>query len=324
MTAGVSIVYVTGREEPGFGWFADSLARQLDDGDDVEVIVVDRLHDAARTQRFRADVAGRFPLAHVPPKPSPWQGPHRLTRVDWFAAANARNSGLVHARAPYVAFADDCAVLMPGWWRAVERGARHGAVLAGAYERRSAMVVRDGELVAAHVNPRGSDARWELGSDRGPVPVGGGQLYGSSFAAPRELLLAINGLDEMCDGLGQEDVQLGLRLVAAGATVAYDRSMLAIESDELSAAGPALERHDRWLPEDRYLERLAEHGVTRRPTTGRTDASHMMLDIVLGTGSWATHGNYYWLADLAPDRYGDTVARFPRRHWFDGCLLATM
>ena len=324
MSPAVSIVFVTGREEPAFDWFADSLARQLGDGDDIEVIVVDRLHDAARSEGFRIAAADRFPLVPVPPKPSPWQGPHRLTKVDWFAASNARNSGLVHARAPYVAFADDCAVLMPGWWRAVKRGARHGAVLAGAYERRRAMTVRAGELVAGRINPNGGDARWNLGSDHGPVPVGGGQLYGSSFAAPRELLLAVNGLDEMCDGLGQEDVQLGLRLVATGTTIGYDRSMLAIESDELSAAGRALERHDRWLPEDRYLARLAEHGVTRRSTAGRTDASHMMLDIVLGTGSWATHGNYYWLADLTPERYPGTVSRFPSRHWFDGCLLSTM
>jgi hypothetical protein len=50
----------------------------------------------------------------------------------------------------------------------------------------------------------------------------------------------------------------------------------------------------------------------------------MMLDIVLGTGSWATHGNYYWLADLAPDGYAATIRRFPTHHWFDACPLSTL
>jgi len=321
MTADVSIVYATGRAEPAFEWLADSLARQLGDGDDVEVIVVDRLHDKARGERFRAAAADRFDLVHVPPKPTPWQGPHRLTRADWFAASSARNSGLVHATAPYVAFVDDCAVVMPGWWDTVARGARGGAVLAGAYQRRSAMVVREGILVDGHLDAHGLDARWSRGDDAKPVPIGGGELYGSSFAAPRELLLAVNGLDELCDGLGQEDVHLGLRLEAAGATIAYARAMLTIESEELNHAGAALERHDRWLPAPRYSERLAEFGVHERHTDGRTDASHMMLDIVLGTGSWATHGNYYWLADLTPAHYPALVERFPTHHWFDGCPL---
>lgn len=324
MTPGVSIVLPTGRAEPAFDWLADSLARQLRDGDDVEVVVVDRLHDAARGDRFRAAAAGRFPIVHVPPKPSPWQGPHRLTRADRFAAASARNTGLAHARAPYVVFVDDCAVLMPGWWDAVRRAAREGAVVAGAYQRQREMVVREGRLVSGRLDPVGVDGRWPLGDDAGPVRIGGGQLYGSSFAAPRELLLSINGLDEMCDGLGQEDVQLGLRIEAAGAAIGYVRSMLTVESEELNQAGAVLERHDRWLPEDAYLARLAEFGVRRRPTSGRTDASHMMIDIVLGTGSWATHGNYYWLADLTPDRYAAMIARFPARHWFDGCPLSTL
>lgn len=322
--AGISVVFVTGREEPAFDWFASSLARQLGDGDDIEVIVVDRHLSEARTERFLRDAAGRFPLRHVSPKPSPWQGPHRLTSRDSFAASNARNSGLVHARAPYVVFVDDCAVLMPGWWSAVRRGARGGDVVAGAYERRSRMVVRGGVMIEGRLDARGRDARWPSGDDALRVPIEGGQLYGASFAAPRELLLSINGLDEMCDGLGQEDVHLGMRIAATGATIWYDRAMLTIESEELNHAGTPLPRNDRWMDEADYLRRLADFGVHRRATSGRTDASHMMLDIVLGTGSWATHGNYYWLADLTPDGYAATIRRFPRFHWFDACPLSTL
>ena len=320
----VSIVYATARDEPAFEWFADGLARQLPDGADVEMIVVDGRLDDARARRFERAVGGRFALRHVAPKPSPYQGPHRLTSRDCFAAASARNTGLVHARAPYVVFADDCAVPMPGWWRSVERAADGGVVVAGAYQKRREMLVRDGRLVDGLLDPSGVDARWSLGHDARPVRIVGGQLFGASFGAPRELLLAINGLDELCDSIGGEDVQLGMRLERAGAPILYERAMLTVESVELGNRGSPLARFDRELPETAYRERLADFGVRRRAVDGRYDSSHMVLDIVLGTGSWATHGNYYWLADLTPADYPRTVARFPVTHWFDGCPLATL
>jgi len=320
----ISVVYATARSDPGFGWFADGVARQLPDGADVEVIVVDGRFREERGARFEGDAGGRFALRHVAAKPSPYQGPYRRTSSDCFAAASARNTGLVHARAPYVVFVDDCSVPMPGWWRAVERAAAHGEVVGGAYQKRWAMRVEDGLLAASRVDDSGIDTRWPLGDDSRPMRVHGGQLYGASFGAPRGLLLSINGMDEQCDTIGYEDVQLGLRLAHAGATILYDRSMLTIESIELGNAGPVLLRVDPELPEREYLDRLAGFGVTRRPTQGRFDASHMILDVVLGTGSWATHGNCYWLADLAPDRYGEMVRRFPDTHWFDECPLATM
>jgi hypothetical protein len=204
------------------------------------------------------------------------------------------------------------------------RGAADGLVVAGAYERRRGMVVRDGEMLDGRLDPDGHDGRWALGDDARPVPCHPGQLYSMSFGAPRDLLLRVNGFDELCDGTGHEDVHLGFRLAAAGTTIHYDRALMIVESDDLNHAGAPLARHDPWQPEDAYLARLATFGVGRRPRDGRTDASHMMIDIVLGTGSWATHGNYYWLADLTPERYAATIARFPTHHWFDGCPLATM
>ncbi len=324
MSRDIAIAVTTGRREPAFDWFADSLARQLGDGDDVEVIVVDRFHDAARTARFEACARGRFAVRHVPAKPTPWQGAHRLTTRDAFAASSARNTAILHARAPYLAFVDDCAVLMPGWWAAARRAAADGAVVAGAYQRRRRMVVRDGLMIEGRLDDDGRDGRWHLGDDAKPVPVHPGQLYSMSFGAPRDLLLAVNGFDELCDGAGQEDVQLGMRLGAAGETILYDRSMMIVESDDLNHAGDPLVRHDPWQPEDAYMARLATYGVARRSTEGKTDATHMMIDIVLGTGSWATHGNYYWLADLTPERYDATIARFPTHRWFDGCPLSTL
>ncbi|MEO8487710.1 MAG: hypothetical protein ABI585_15390 [Betaproteobacteria bacterium] len=319
----ISVVYTTAREDPAFHWFADGLARQLPDDADVEVLLVDSHCDAARTERFEAAVRGRFELRHVPPKPSPYQGPHRVTRRDFFSAASARNGGIAYARAPYVVFADDCSVPMPGWWRGIERAARHGHAVTGAFQRHWGMTVEDNLLVESRLEPDGLDGRWSGGDDARPVRVYGGQLYTPTFAAPREALLAVNGFDELCDTIGFEDCQLGIRMGYAGIDLHYDRSMTIVKSQDHNSRS-RLVREDRVLPPDAYLERLAEFGVPARRTNGNFDSSQMLLDIVLGTESPATHGNYYWLADLTPGTFDRTRRRFPVRHWFDDVPLATL
>jgi hypothetical protein len=50
----------------------------------------------------------------------------------------------------------------------------------------------------------------------------------------------------------------------------------------------------------------------------------MLLDVVYGTESAATQGNYYWLADLTETTLETITRRFPRRHWFDRKLLAEL
>jgi hypothetical protein len=178
--------------------------------------------------------------------------------------------------------------------------------------------------VSSRVEPTGIDSRWNLGRDDAPVRVAGGELYGASMGAPRELLLRVNGFDELCDTIGGEDWQLGVRLQFAGACIEYERSMLTIESNDLHRDAKVLRRIDRVTDAEAYMERLAGFGVSKRHFDGPFRSSNLILDVVHGLGSWATHGNYYWLADLRPEGYAAMVERFPKRFWFDGCPLATM
>lgn len=321
---GVSIVYITHRREPAFAWFADSLAAQLGPGDELELIVVDGLHGRERTAQFERIVAGRLPLRHVPPKPTPWNGPHRLTRGEYFAPASARNTGIVHASKPYIVFADDASVLMCGWWREAKRGASEGWVIAGAYQKHREMVVRNGILLSSRPDPGGIDCRWERGDDARPVAIGGGELFGNGIGAPHELLLELNGFDELCDPGGGEDYQLGMRIEFAGVPIRYCRAMLAIESEELHAQPVPLKRKGKAAEPAAYMRRLREFGVRARSTAGPTDISHMVLDILYGTRSTQTMGNYYSLRTMRESDLVETVARFPSHHWFDQQPLAEM
>ncbi len=321
---GLSVVYVTRRAEPRFDWFADSLASQLGGEESLEVVFVDGFHSAGRSAALAGIVRGRFPYRHVPPKPSPLSGPYRLTAREYFAAASARNTGIVYARHPYVVFVDDVSVLLPGWWKEVRRAARLRYVVAGAYQKHFEMTVEDGLLVASRSEPAGIDSRWALGDSGGLVPIPGGQLYGSSVGVPRDALLAVNGFDELCDSAGGEDYQLGVRLEWAGEAIYYSRAMLTVESEELHRQGAALGGIDRTLDEAAYMSLLRTFGVGRRTTDGPREMGFMVLDILYGTHSVRSLGNSYSLAELREEDLPGLVERFPRRHWFTGEALSDL
>ncbi len=314
---GVSLVYLTYRSRPRFDWFIDSLSRQLRDDDDLELIFVDGLLSSERELELRRAVAGRFEYRHLAAKPSPYRGPHRLTSRDCFAAASARNTGIVYATKPYVVFVDDASVLMPGWLDEVRKAARGGYVVTGAYEKYWEMAVEDGILVAGRGEPQGRDVRWEQGDEERAVQIGGGQLYGCSCGAPRDLLVAVNGFDELCDPIGGEDWHLGLRLDWFGAPIYYDRAMLTIESEELHREGEPALRVDKAADAQFYMQRLLDFGVEERSSDGNYDSSHLVLDVLYGTHEVRSIGNYYDLAELNEANLLDTIARFPRYHWFD-------
>ncbi len=318
MNPAVSIVYATHRKQPLFEWFADGLVRQLED-DQVEVVLVDGLPSTFRRARFEEIVAGRFAFAYVEAKPTVFNGPYQRTSRPLFAAASARNTGIVYASHPYIAFADDCSVPMQGWWEEVLQAARHQYVVAGSYHKYANMRVINGVLESSSVRLSGIDTRWGLGDDRRVVQVEGGQLYGNGMGVPRDAMLDVNGFDELCDGVGGEDYNLGIRLEFAGHRVLYSRRMLAVESDDHAARDPIpVERIDPLLDERSYLERLASFGVTRRTIEGRCDASHMALDLVYGLRQPQSIGNHFDLRKLRPADLPLTTRGLPTTFWFDG------
>lgn len=230
----VSFCYMTCRREPMFHWFSDSLHRELGGNyKNTKLIIIDFFADEqGRHDYFREKAHSDF--LHKPPKPTVWQGPHKLTQNHYFAAANARNTAICYAPDGWIVFVDDLSVLLPGWIDGVIDAMSEGYVVLGAYKKVKNLIVDGGNITSFEPFPPGVDSRIKSGARR-PVTAAGSWLFGCSFGAPISALLEVNGLDEDADstGVAGEDYLLGIRLQHRGWKFKYDLRMMTYESEEL-------------------------------------------------------------------------------------------
>jgi hypothetical protein len=227
----LSILTCTGRQNPQFKTLADTIAFAagrlvplMRDPNWLEWVVVDMQlwqNPEARRQELSDAVAGRIRTVHVPPKPTVWQGPHRLTKKDWWALNNARNTGLCYVTQPHVVLLDDCCAVTPEWlyWHLL--AAQRKTALAGSFRSVTHAEIVDGMIVNVKPYDEG-DHRAIQTQSLSPVRCGGGWLYGLNCSFPLEAALEIDGYDETYDGQGgSEDSDHGVRLDRAGVKVFY-------------------------------------------------------------------------------------------------------
>ncbi len=238
MIRSLTIVYTTARHEPKLLWFFDSLSNQCQ-SDNVRIIVVDafcKVDSVSFTGEFPAGTLGKI-TKFVRPKPTIWQGEYRITKEDWWAKCNALNTGIALCDTEWIAFVDDRSVLMPGWLQCVQDSMIHTYAVCGSYEKRAGMRVTNGEITN-HGELLGTDVRAQRGY---PHPTS--DWYGGSGALPLEWCLQVNGFPEdVCDGLGFEDIQFGKLLNNNGLPIRYDSRMLIVEDRTQSEIGGALKR----------------------------------------------------------------------------------
>lgn len=310
----LTIAYFTNRKNPRIQWFFDSLHRETGGNySGIRVVVIDFWEYDREIIGWRMIRNGGGDFRHMPPKPTVWQGAHKLTSVDYFCPSNARNTAIALAPDGYIAFVDDLSVLIPGWLAAVREAQAGGYIALGAYKKMKALVVVDGKVKSFEPYPSGVDSRWTAGNDSGPVPAAGSWMFGCSVAAPVQAFLDINGFDEDCDSMGSEDYIAGIMLQAAGYRLMYDRRMLTYESEEA---------HHEEPPFKRIIK------VHKGAHPGCVDASHDILQKVLHGRNRAP--NYFGPGGLAELRQrvlaGEPfpITQIPEHDWRDGQPLREM
>jgi hypothetical protein len=298
----LTVAYLTNRRDCKVEWFLDSFRREVSQhgsGINVRTVMVDFFAEE-RKGAFEFDF-------HVPPKPTLWQGKHRRTTKDYFAASNARNTALCLAPDGWLLTIDDLSVLMPGFLKAVREAMVAGYIACGAYKKVWHLAVEKGEVVNCEYRPQGVDSRWLIGRDDGPVAIGGGLMFGCSNCIPTEALLQVNGWDEDCCPMGGEDYICGMMLERSGWSMKYDRRMLTLESEEL---------HHTEKPMIRVIK------------SGDPDFSHIILNQVL-SGQKAKAACYYpeGLREIRRQALAGKpfpVPTQPMNDWRDGQPLSEM
>lgn len=306
MNQHLTLCYVTTRKENKFQWFADSLVDQLNDEDKISVVVVDANAVIPMVYPELNGVSSVI-LLSTPPKPSVWQGPHRLTKENWFAASNARNTGLCYAKDGWIAYVDDLSVLGIHWLQSVREAMAGNYIVFGSYEKHNEMVVENGRLTYSKLYSRDSRLN-HVTTDL--TSVGGDYLYGCSLAGPVQAFLDVNGWPEWCDGLGSEDYCMGICIGNTNKySFRYDRRMATVESEELHHVGEVFKKSD--------------FGVSPR------DKSHAALNMA----KQSTWFNQYYgevfptISDLRTHilNGGEFPARLHPQHcWFTGTALSEL
>lgn len=301
----LTLCYLTSRRECKIEWWLDSLALQVKPEDEVHIIVVDFW---AKDRPINFDsVSFAKSIRHVEPKPNVWQGEHRLTKENWFAAANARNTALCLCATDWIAYCDDLSVLMPGWLEAVRKAVAGNYVVFGAYKKVRNLVVEKGRIVSCEEFAGGLDARLRHVGD--VVSCGGDWLYGCSLAGPVEAFLCVNGWPEAFDGLSFEDSTMGICIGNTNRfSFRYDKSMMTYESEE-----------------DHYKEKpfiRSDYGVSPK------DKSHAALGIAKASTSFPNYFDYQGGIRELRERVlrGEPfpIQKNPQHCWFTGRPLSEL
>jgi hypothetical protein len=274
----LTVSYQTSRKHCQFWWFISSLRRQAKErwgGGRLQVVVVDfwaqelpwykwgKEEVKARLAHFKS-MASEFPFLHVPPKPTVNQGPHRLTKNDYFSPSNARNTALCCAKGEWLAYVDDVSVLRPEWLKAVELAMNGNYICCGAFRKVKNLVVEKGlvksfdphmqDVLDKDGKPTGEkkdvgmDSRWMQVPSLDAVDCPPSWLFGCSVVVPCSALEKINGWPEaVCDstGVGAEDGYVGIALKNTGHNLKYDKRMLTYESEELHGQQPQMLRMNK-------------------------------------------------------------------------------
>lgn len=267
----LTIVYTSARTDCKLSWFGSSLSKQggLDWLDKIRVVIVS-------PHAWHPNVTKR--IWSAPPKPTLWQGPHRVTSQDFWAVSNARNTGICLAETEWIAFLDDRCVLNTTWLQSIKAAMDENYAVFGCYEKRVGMKVENGRIVQDGT-VIGLDHRipsWEkytVTNQSYAMPCPYSWSYGCTLALPLEWALQIGGFEEALDGSGAEDTAFGAMLKNNGYDMRFDCRMGVVQDRTPSESGPTMRREDKGVtPNDK-----SHRGVELFHSAKNTSNRHLLL-----------------------------------------------
>ncbi len=301
MIKSLAVAFLTARREPQTNWFLDSLDRETgEDYSNIKIIIVDSFAEE-RIPWGAGRIIGR--PRTVAPKPTIWSGKHRITRENWWSKCNSANTAICLCDTEYIAFVDDRSVLMPGWLHAIQDAMTGDYAVCGTYEKREHLVVENGELLDWG-NLLGVDDRRPQ-----PSPRRTKDWYGGSCALPLEWCLKVGGFPEdLCDGLGFEDVAFGILLRNNNLPMCFDSHMKIVEDRTPGQIDGALKRASKPSPDSNI----------------RNAKDYRILDIMNDS---FTSGNSFDIrsvrdAVLRGEPFPSPTASY--KDWFDGAEISEM
>lgn len=308
----ITFIYSTCRTDPKFEWFITSLVKQVKEQgfhmSGIQIVLVDA-HANANKGKYKCPFED---FVHVAPKPSPWQGPYKVCKDDFFCAAIPRNTGLCYTKHPYVCFIDDTSVMGPGSFQHIVRYARNRIVVGFSYKKVHDLEVNEvGDILHKREVPSGIDSR--LGKGEPFRKIFGSQLYGYS-ASPLALLLQMNGYDEITNSIGGEDYQYGMRVEKLKIPIYYSERVIFYESEDHASYGTVCSfiRRDPEMSDTVYADLMTQYNVTRNYCTPpfRKDSSHFLLDLLTLPNIARAIGNTYDIAKLRKEYLTTKTIRF--------------
>ena len=296
----ITFIYSTCRKTPMLEWFVDSLYNQANeivfDLSKMQIVIVDFELQSRDQDEIKGIINNRFDFVHVQPKPSCYQGKYRITSQDFFAAGNARNTGVCYAKYRYIAFIDDLSIMAPNSFSSLVDCAKRNIIVGFSYKKTLEMKVENGNLIS-HSNFAEEDHRLSLEPIEEYRRIKGNQLYGYN-ACQLDAILKINGYDEITNTVGQEDCHFGIRLAKAGYDIYYARDILFYESEERAHTDNIFIKREITLDESVYRQLMIDYNITSRYCESNSFQNvNFILDLTTKDTYW-THGNDYTLSEV--------------------------
>lgn len=315
-----TLVYTTARPRPQLNWFFDSLVLNGGCEEIGQIIIIDLFAepfddwselDVAHRRNEVFHAAQKFvnwfkcDVDWQPPKPNVWSGKYRLTPRNWWAKANALNTGLCLTKGDYVVFSDDRCVLAPTFLDAVREARQSNYVVCGTYEKRNGLEVVDGKIT----NPgevTGKDSRAAVAQGRKMI-CPGAWMFGHAFGLPTEWMLEVNGVDESFDSVSMEDTHFGQMVENSGYPIYHDPRMAQIQDRSPEAAAYDMKRSSK-----------------EKHSGDKNDKTHKLIERLWGNKRAAHHWNLREIRKLALAGNPFPIPLKPDVDWFDGQPLKEM